>query len=141
MTSMVEAVKDEPEFMKKYGEDFIRAFHQEMEYMSMKAFIDDSIDLDGELKRIEKKYRFNEDMNILLNATGVHLQNAVKVKYWDLRRRAMASGEAELQAKASCKRVMEEIDRSTELYPEPISLQQDARFLLIDEMKGEKSLP
>ena len=31
-TRLINALKDEPNFIKEYGKDFMRAYHEEMEY-------------------------------------------------------------------------------------------------------------
>ena len=85
-TRQIDAVKDKPDFIKKYGKEFMRAFQEEMEYYSMKAIIEESVDLNMELDRIEAKYRFNDDMNYLLDVTAQLLRKAILTEYWGLKK-------------------------------------------------------
>lgn len=119
-TRQIIALKDEPDFIKKYGKDFMRAYHEEMEYAMYRSLLDDSIDMDKELDRIEEKYRFNEDMNILLDATAQYLRWAILIEYADWKREADDSLEAQIQVKGYCKQMIEEMNRGVEVYPNSI---------------------
>ena len=44
MKRRIGAVKDDSNFIKKYGRNFMRAFQEEMEYTALKAIVDPSID-------------------------------------------------------------------------------------------------
>ena len=54
MAGQINAVKDKPNFIKKYGKDYMRAFQEEMMYAGYHAICDSSIDINVELDRIEK---------------------------------------------------------------------------------------
>lgn len=62
MKRRIGAVKDDSNFIKKWGRNYMRAFQEEMEYTALKAIVDPSIDFNSELDRIEKEYCFNEEM-------------------------------------------------------------------------------
>ena len=115
----IESVKDEPNFIKEFGRDFMRAFQEEMEYTAFKAIIDSSIDLNTELDRIENEYCFNEDMQILLSAVSPSVRWAVISIHCDLLRKSKESKEADAQVKEYCRLNMEQMDHSVEVYPEP----------------------
>ena len=109
MKRMVKAVKDDSNFIKKYGKDFMRAFQEEMEYTALNAIIDPSIDFTTELDRIEKEYCFNEDMQILLSAVSPSVRWAVICHHCDLIRNSNESKEAEVQVKEYCRLNMEQM--------------------------------
>lgn len=119
-TKQIDSIKDKPNFTKEYGADFMRAYSEEMRYAMYSSLLDDSLDINTELDRIEQKYRFNEDMSFLLDATAQYLKWAILIEYEDYKRNAGKSSEAEIQVKAFCKMMIEEMNRSIELYPEPI---------------------
>ena len=116
MKRMVKAVKDDSNFIKKYGKDYMRAFQEEMEYTALKAIVDPSIDFNTELDRIEKEYSFNEGMQVLLSAVSPSVRWAVIVIHCDLLRKTKKSKEAEAQVKEYCKLHMDQMT-SVELYP------------------------
>ena len=114
----IESVKDDPNFIKEYGGDFMRAFQEEMEYTAFKAIIDTSIDLNAELDRIENEYSFNDEMKILLSAVSPSVRWAVITIHCDLLRKSEVSRETEAQVKDYCRLNMEQMT-CVELYPEP----------------------
>ncbi len=120
MTRQIDSIKDKPNFTKEYGADFMRAYSEEMQYAMYSSLLDDSLDINTELEGIELKYRFNEDMTFLLDATAQHLKRAILIEYEDYKRNAGKSSEAEIQVKAFCKTMIEEMNRRIELYPESI---------------------
>lgn len=105
----IESVKDDPYFIKKYGRDFMRAFQEEMEYTAFKSIIDNSIDLNAELDRIENEYCFNDEMKILLSAVSPSVRWAVITIHCDLLRKSEVSKEAEAQIKEYCRLNMEQM--------------------------------
>ena len=113
-TRQIDAVKDKPDFIKKYGKEFMRAFQEEMEYYSKKAIIEESVDLNMELDRIEAKYRFNNDMNCLLDATSQLLRKAVLTEYWGLKK-GQTSEDAKTQAREMCKFMMDQMNNSVHI--------------------------
>lgn len=119
-TKQIDSLKDKPYFTKEYGADFMRSYCEEMQYSMYCSFLDDSLDINTELDRIEEKYRFNEDMNILLDSTAQHLRRAILIEYVNWKRNAEESIEAEIQVKEFCKLMKEEMNRGVELHPEPI---------------------
>lgn len=121
----IKSVKDDPNFIKKFGRDFMRAFQEEMEYTALKAIIDTSIDLNAELDRIENEYCFNEDMQILLSAVSPSVRWAVLEIHSDLLRKSKVSKEADALVKEYCRLNMEELGRSVEVNIEPISYRMD----------------
>ena len=114
-TRQIDVVKAKPDFIKKYGQEFMRAYQEEMEYYSLKAIIDESTDLNFELDRIEAKYRFNDDMNCLLDATAPLLRDAVLTKYWGWKRDKI-SEETKVQTVEMCRSIMEQMDRSVHIH-------------------------
>lgn len=143
-TRQINALKDKPNFIKEFGKDFMHAYHEEMEYAMYRSLLDDSIDINTELNRIEEKYRFNEDMNILLDATAHHLRGAILIEYADWKRKADDSPEAENQVKGYCKQMIEEMNRGVEVYPDSIcDINTDTREaynLLKKVMKEQRTL-
>lgn len=117
-TRQIDVVKDKPNFIKEYGQEFMRAFQEEMEYFAMKAMIYESIDLNVELDRIETKYRFNDDMNYLLDATAKLLREAVLEKYWGWKKNEI-SEEAKVQIVDMCRLMVEQIDHSVHIHMRP----------------------
>ena len=116
MKRKVKSVKDDSNFIKKYGRNFMRAFQEEMEYTALKAIVDPSIDFNSELDRIEKEYCFNEEMQVLLSAVSPSVRWAVIVIHYDLLRKTKKSKEAEAQVKEYCKLHMDQMT-CVELYP------------------------
>ena len=114
----IKSIKDDSNFIKNYGRDFLRAFQEEMEYTVLKAIIDPSIDLNTEMDRIEKEYCFNEEMQILLSAVSPSVRAASIRIYCDLLRRSKQSKEADAQVKEYCRLNMEQMT-CVEIYPEP----------------------
>ena len=108
----INPLKDKPDFIQKYGKDFMRAFQEEMEYTELKAIVDDSIILNAELDRIEEKYSFNEDMKVLLSATAHCVRWAVISIYGDFLRNSKKSKKDEDQTKSLCMFMMEQMDHS-----------------------------
>ena len=115
MKRRIGAVKDDSNFIKKWGRNYMRAFQEEMEYTALKAIVDPSIDFNSELDRIEKEYSFNEDMQILLSAVSPSVRWAVLEIHSDLLRKSKVSKEAEAQVKEYCRLNMEELGRSVEV--------------------------
>lgn len=113
-TRQIDAVKDKPDFIKKYGKEFMRAFQEEMEYYSMKAIIEESVDLNMELDRIETKYRFNDDMNYLLDVTAQLLRKAILTEYWGLKK-GQTSEDAKTQTREMCKIMMDQMNHSVHI--------------------------
>lgn len=115
-TRLINALKDETNFIKEYGKDFMRAYHEEMEYAMYHSLLDDSIEINTELDRIEEKYRFNEGMNTLLDATAQHLRWAILIEHSNWKRKAEESPEAEIQVKGYCKQMMEEMNNEVHVH-------------------------
>jgi len=132
----IESVKDEPNFIKEFGRDFMRAFQEEMEYTAFKAIIDSSIDLNTELDRIENEYCFNEDMHILLSAVSPSVRWAVMTIYSDLLHKSKKSKEAEAQVKEYCKLNMEQMDHCVEVNPEPLYSMGDDTDKELNDLKA-----
>ena len=109
MKRRIGAVKDDSNFIKKWGRNYMRAFQEEMEYTALKAIVDPSIDFNSELDRIEKEYSFNEDMQILLSAVSPSVRWAVICHHCDLIRNSNESKEAEVQVKEYCRLNMEQM--------------------------------
>ena len=132
-TRQIDAVKDKPDFIKKYGKEFMRAFQEEMEYAAHHAIVDTSIDLNAELDKIEAKYRFNEDMEVLLDATATIVRWAAMTIHSDCLRK---SKEANLQIKAYCKVIMEEMERSVAIFLDPVTrpLNKDEEYEAIKDI-------
>ena len=117
-TRQIDAVKDKPDFIKEYGQEFMRAFQEEMEYYSLKAIIDESTNLNLEMERIEAKYRFNDDMNHLLDATAQLLREAVLSKYWVWKKNQI-SEDAKAQIVDMCRLLVEQMDHSVHINQQP----------------------
>lgn len=118
-TGNVDAIKDEPNFIKKHGKDFMRAFQEEMEYAVYYA-ICHSTDINEELDRIVERYRFNDDMDILLSAVAIPVRDANLTKYFALLRQSKETKESEGCIKDLC-RLRMDLMRSHEIYPGPPS--------------------
>lgn len=116
MKRKVKSVKDDSNFIKKYGRNFMRAFQEEMEYTALKAIVDPSIDFNTELDRIEKEYSFNEGMQVLLSAVSPSVRWAVIVIHCDLLRRSKQSKEDATQVNNYCRLHMDQMI-SVELCP------------------------
>ena len=116
MKRKVKSVKDDPNFIKEYGRNFMRAFQEEMEYTALKAIIDPSIDFNSELDRIEKEYCFNEEMQVLLSAVSPSVRWAIIEIHCALLRKTKKSKEEETQVKEYCKLHMDQMT-CVELYP------------------------
>ena len=114
-TGNIEAIKDEPDFIKKHGKDFMCAFQEEMEYAVYNA-IYYSTDINEDLDRIIDKYRFNDDMVILLSAVASPVRGANITKYFDMLRQSKESKESESYIKDFC-RLRMDLMRSHEIYP------------------------
>ncbi len=80
------------------------------------SLLDDSIEINTELDRIEEKYRFNEGMNTLLDATAQHLRWAILIEHSNWKRKAEESPEAEIQVKGYCKQMMEEMNNEVHVH-------------------------
>ena len=98
MKRRIGAVKDDSNFIKKWGRNYMRAFQEEMEYTALKA-----------LDRIEKEYSFNEDMQILLSAVSPSVRWAVIEIHCALLRKTKKSKEEETQVKEYCKLNMDQM--------------------------------
>lgn len=108
-TRQIDAEKGKANFIKKYGKEYMRAFQEEMEYFSYKILVDETLDLNVELDRIEAKYRFNDDMNLLLDVTAQPLRNAVTLRFWELKNKAKASKDADNEIKELCRIMIEQM--------------------------------
>ena len=86
-TRNIDAVKDDPDFIKKHGKEFMRAFQEEMEYAVYHALCN-STDINEDWDRIIEKYRFNDDMDILLSAVAPPIRDANLTKYFALLRQS-----------------------------------------------------
>ena len=115
MTGQINAVKDKPHFIKEYGKDYMRAFQEEMMYAGYYAICDSSIDINVELERIENKYGFNDDMDILLSAVAIPVRKSVLSEYSRLFCKCKESKEADSQSKQFCKFIMEQIDHAVHI--------------------------
>ena len=135
MRKQIDAVKDEPHFIKKYGRNFMRAFQEEMQYNAFKAVIDPSIEFNAELDRIENDYCFNEEMRILLSAVSPPVRWAVINIHSGLLYQSTQSPEAEAQVKSLCRLMMEDFNRRVELHPDPICKIDDEMVELQKELK------
>ena len=118
-TRNIDAVKDDPDFIKKHGKEFMRAFQEEMEYAVYHALCN-STDINEDLGRIVEKYRFNKDMDILLSAVAFPVKDANLTKYFALLRQSKVSKEAEGCIKNFC-RLRMDMMRSHEICPGPPS--------------------
>ena len=116
MSRGINSLKDKPDFIQKYGKDFMRAFREEMEYTALKAIVDKSINLNTELDRLEEKYSFNEDMKVLLSATAQCVRWAVLSIHCNLFQYSKKSKEAEDQTKSLCRSIMEQMNQSVHVY-------------------------
>lgn len=105
MTMRIDAVKDRPDFIKKFGKEFMRAFQEEMEFAGFKAIRDSSLDINAELDKIEEKYRFNDDMDVLLSAVVPIVRSAVLTEHCNLLRISKESSDAaaEVMGYAKCR--------------------------------------
>lgn len=130
----IESVKENPNFIKEYGRDFMRAYQEEMEYTAFKAIIDTSIDFNAELDRIEKEYCFNEEMQILLSAVSPSVRWAVMTIHSDLLRKSKKSKEAEAQMKEFCRWNMEQMT-CVEVNIEPIYSMDDETDKILKDLK------
>lgn len=118
-TGYIDALKDDPDFIKKHGMEFMRAFQEEMEYAVYFA-ICHSTDINEKLDRIIEKYRFNDDMDILLSAVASPVKWANLTNYGNLLRQSKESKEREGCIKDLC-RLRMDMMRSHEIYPGPPS--------------------
>lgn len=116
MKRRIGAVKDDSNFIKKWGRNYMRAFQEEMEYTALKAIVDPSIDFNSELDRIEKEYCFNEEMQVLLSAVSPSVRWAVIAIHSDLLLRSKQSKEDATQVNNYCRLHMDQTI-SVELYP------------------------
>ena len=109
MKRRIGAVKDDSNFIKKWGRNYMRAFQEEMEYTALKAIVDPSIDFNSELDRIEKEFCFNEEMQVLLSAVSPSVRWAVIEIHCALLRKTKKSKEEETQVKEYCKLNMDQM--------------------------------
>ena len=131
-TRNIDAVKDDPDFIKKHGKEFMRAFQEEMEYAVYHALCN-STDINEDWDRIIEKYRFNDDMDILLSAVAPPVKWANIIKYGNLLHQSKESKEAEDGVKAFCCNMMD-LMCSCEIHPGPKKKESEETKELIKEL-------
>lgn len=134
-TMRIEAVKGLPDFIKECGREFMRAFQEEMEYAVYKALVSPSIDINKELDNIEAKYKFNDDMEILLSAVALPVRRAVLIFYSDMIRKSKESKDAADQVREFSMVTMEYMNNSVELYPTPTPEMDEELRQIIHELR------